>query len=219
MNDSINPEAGLASAAAATMPGSATGNPAPPSGALIRQATADDAAFLAELAAATFPLACPPVMTEDDINGYIAEHLTEVRFSSYITTAERTVLVLEESNVDAGDAPAAGTGGRLVGYSMLIHTPPLDVEVQAALTLRPTSMLSKFYMRANAHGSGLSHRLMDATLSAAAENGSRAVWLSVSEENVRAQKFYAKNGFRTVGGMNFPTGRLILRDFVLERAV
>jgi hypothetical protein len=60
---------------------------------------------------------------------------------------------------------------------------------------------------------------MDATLSAAAENGSRAVWLSVSEENVRAQKFYAKNGFRTVGGMNFPTGRLVLRDFVLERAV
>ncbi|WP_346768814.1 GNAT family N-acetyltransferase [Crystallibacter degradans] len=200
-------------------PRSATGNPLLPANALVRQATADDAAALADLAAATFPLACPPVMTEDDINGYIAEHLTEVRFGSYITTAERTVLVLEVSNVDAGDAPAAGTGGRLVGYSMLIHTPPLDVEVQAALTLRPTSMLSKFYIRADAHGSGLSHRLMDATLSAAAENGSRAVWLSVSEENVRAQKFYAKNGFRTVGGMNFPTGRLILRDFVLERAV
>ncbi len=201
------------------MPGSAADNAAPSADALIRQATADDTATLAELAAATFPLACPPVMTEDDINGYIAEHLTEARFSSYIANAERTVLVLEEPNADAGDAPITRAGRRLVGYSMLIHTPPLDVEVQAALTLRPTSMLSKFYIRPDAHGSGLSHQLMNATLSAAAENGSRAVWLSVSEENVRAQKFYAKNGFRTVGGMNFPTGRLVLRDYVLERAV
>jgi ribosomal protein S18 acetylase RimI-like enzyme len=158
-------------------------------------------------------------MTEDDISGYIAEHLTEARFNSYIATAERTVLVLDESNIDAGDVHSARVNQRLAGYSMLIHTPPLDVEVQSALTLRPASMLSKFYIRADAHGSGLSHQLMDATLSAAAENGSRAVWLSVSEENVRAQKFYAKNGFRTVGGMNFPTGRLILRDFVLERTV
>jgi ribosomal protein S18 acetylase RimI-like enzyme len=200
------------------MPGFAAGRTALPADAVIRQATADDAVALAELAAATFPLACPPVMTEDDINGYIAEHLTETRFSSYIANAERTVMVLEGPNADPGDAPATRPGLRLVGYSMLIHTPPLDVEVQAALTLRPTSMLSKFYIRADAHGSGLSHRLMNATLSAAAENGSRAVWLSVSEENVRAQKFYAKNGFRTVGGMNFPTGRLTLRDFVLERA-
>ena len=201
------------------MPGSATGNPARPADASIRQATAEDVTVLAELAAATFPLACPPVMTEDDINGYIAEHLTEARFSSYIANAERTVMVLEEPNADAGDASSPRTDQRLLGYSMLIHTPPLDVEVQAALTLRPTSMLSKFYMRANAHGSGLSHQLMNATLSAAAENGSRAVWLSVSEENVRAQKFYVKNGFRIVGGMNFPTGRLVLRDYVLERAV
>ncbi|MCW2132597.1 GNAT family N-acetyltransferase [Arthrobacter sp. VKM Ac-2550] len=201
------------------MPKSAAGNPLPSAGTLVRKATADDAAALAELAAATFPLACPPVMTEDDINGYIAEHLTEARFSSYIADAERTVLLLEESNVNEGDAHAAPTGRRMVGYSMLIHTPPLDVEVQAALALRPTSMLSKFYIRADAHGSGLSHRLMSATLSDAAENGSRAVWLSVSEENERAQKFYAKNGFRIVGGMNFPTGRLVLRDFVLERAV
>lgn len=219
MNHSILPEAGLASAAAATIPGSATATHAPPADALIRQATADDAAALAELAAATFPLACPPVMTKEDISGYIAEHLTEARFSSYIANAERTVMVLEEPNADPGDAHSPHRGQRLVGYSMLVHTPPLDVEVQAALTLRPTSMLSKFYIRADAHGSGLSHQLMNATLSAAAENGSRAVWLSVSEENVRAQKFYAKNDFRTVGGMNFPTGRLVLRDYVLERAV
>jgi diamine N-acetyltransferase len=219
VNNSIHPEAGLASAAAATIPGSATANPAPPADAWIRQATVDDAAALAELAATTFPLACPPVMTEDDISGYIAEHLTEARFNSYVANAERSVMVVEEPDADPGDSSSTRVSRRLVGYSMLIHTPPLDVEVQAALTLRPTSMLSKFYIRADAHGSGLSHQLMNATLSAAAENGSRAVWLSVSEENVRAQKFYAKNGFRTVGGMNFPTGRLVLRDYVLERAV
>ncbi|EMY32501.1 putative acetyltransferase [Arthrobacter crystallopoietes BAB-32] len=175
---------------------------------MVRPARAGEAAALAEVAAATFPLACPPAMTAEDIGDYVAEHLSEEHFAQYLADPARSLLVLEEGT---------GSGGRLTGYSMLIHTPPADPEVLAALTVRPSSMLSKFYVRPDAHGSGLAHRLLAATFDTAASTGARAVWLSVNDENLRAQKFYAKNGFRTVGRMDFPTARLVLRDFVLER--
>jgi len=177
---------------------------------VVRRAGTEEAAALAEVAAATFPLACPPAMTAEDIDAYVAGHLSAEHFARYLADPARSLLVLEEST---------GTGVRLTGYSMLIHIPSADPEVKAALTVRPSSMLSKFYVRPDAHGSGLAHRLMAATFDAAADAGARAVWLSVNDENLRAQRFYAKNGFRTVGRMDFPTARLILRDFVLERAL
>lgn len=180
---------------------------APPSPS-IRAALPGEGAALAECAAVTFPMACPPEMTAEDISDYVAANLGAQDFEQYLADPRRSLLVVED---DAEGSP------RLAGYSMLIHTPPADEEVRAALTIRPTSMLSKFYIRADAHGSGLAHRLMAATLRTAQRAGARAVWLSVNEHNLRAQKFYAKNGFRTVGGMDFPTARLVLRDHVLER--
>jgi diamine N-acetyltransferase len=180
---------------------------APPSSS-IRAALPGEGTALAECAAATFPMACPPEMTAEDISDYVAANLGEQHFEQYLADPRRSLLVVED---DAEVSP------RLAGYSMLIHTPPADEEVRAALTVQPASMLSKFYVRADAHGSGLAHRLMAATLDTARRAGAHAVWLSVNEHNLRAQKFYAKNGFRTVGGMDFPTARLVLRDHVLER--
>jgi diamine N-acetyltransferase len=180
---------------------------APPS-SRIRAAVPGEGLALAGCAAATFPMACPPEMTAADISDYVAANLGEQHFEQYLADPRRSLLVVED---DAELSP------RLAGYSMLIHTPPADEEVRAALTIRPASMLSKFYLRADAHGSGLAHRLMAATLDAARQAGALAVWLSVNEHNLRAQKFYAKNDFRTVGGMDFPTARLVLRDYVLER--
>jgi len=180
---------------------------APPS-SMIRAARPGDASALADLAAATFPMACPAEMTAEDISQYLADHLGERHFEQYLADPKRSLLVLEADR---------RTAHGLAGYSMLIHTPPADPEVRAALPARPSSMLSKFYLRAAAHGSGLARLLMAATLDAARDAGAHAIWLSVNEHNLRAQKFYAKNGFEVVGGMNFPTARLVLRDFVLER--
>lgn len=170
----------------------------------IQPAAAADAAALAELAAETFPLACPPHTTAASIAAFIAEHFTVARFDGYLADAGRTILV-------------AVDGPRLVGYSMLITGEPGDADAAAAVTRRPVVELSKFYTRAVAHGTGVAGPLMSATLEAAATMGAASVWLGVNEENARALRFYEKHGFAKVGRKHFTVGGRVEDDWVLER--
>jgi diamine N-acetyltransferase len=171
----------------------------------IRSAWSADAASLSELAAETFPLACPPHTTAEAIAVFIAEHFTVARFSEYLGDASRTLLVAEEPD------------GRLVGYSMLIAGEPRDADAAAAVERRPTIELSKFYTRAAAHGTGVAAPLMAATVDAASAVGAVSTWLGVNEENARAIRFYEKHGFRKVGRKHFTVGGRVEDDWVLER--
>ena len=172
----------------------------------IRVAGPADAAALAELAADTFPLACPPSTTAEAIAEFIAANFTVARMGEYLADTDRTLLVAEESD------------GHLVGYSMLIGGEPGDADAAAAVTARPAVELSKFYTRALAHGTGVvAGPLMAATLDAAAANGATTAWLGVNEENGRAIRFYEKHGFAKVGHKRFRLGDREEDDWVLER--
>jgi ribosomal protein S18 acetylase RimI-like enzyme len=174
----------------------------------IRRAGAADAAALAELAADTFPLACPPSTTPEAIAAFIAANFTVERMGEYLADADRTLLIAEEDDV------------HLVGYSMLIAGDPADADAAAAVTVRPAIELSKFYTRALAHGSGvIAGPLMTATLQAAAETGAAAAWLGVNEENARAIRFYEKHGFAKAGRKRFRLGDRLEEDWVLARAL
>ena len=185
----------------------------------IRRARPSDAAALVELAAETFPLACPPSTTVEAISSFIAANFTAARFDAHLADPARTILVAEQGQ--GGDA-AAGEGARadarLVGYSMLIAGDPADAEVAAAVVSRPTIELSKFYTRKAAHGTGsVAGPLMTGTLEAAEATGVATVWLGVNEENERAIRFYEKHGFAKVGHKRFRLGDRFEDDWVLER--
>jgi GNAT superfamily N-acetyltransferase len=169
----------------------------------VRRANATDAAGLHELAAATFPLACPPGAPAEAIEAFIAEHLSRARFADYLADATRDVLM-------------ATVDGAAAGYTMLVTAEPTDADVAGSLTVRPTTELSKFYVLAGHHGSGLSAALMAATLDAARLRGSAGVWLGVNNENARANRFYEKHGFVTVGTKHFQLGDRLENDFVKE---
>lgn len=171
----------------------------------VRRASAADAHSLAELAAETFPLACPPHATPESIAAFIAEHLTVARFTRYLGDSARTILIASEASVP-------------VGYSMLVSGEPTDRDVRASIRLHPTIELSKFYTRATVHGAGIASPLMVATLEAAAPNAV-GIWLGVNEENARAIRFYQKHGFEQVGRKRFRVGDRLEDDWVLERAL
>lgn len=171
----------------------------------IRPAVATDASALADLAAETFPLACPPHTTAEAIAAFIGEHFTVARFGEYLADVARTLLVAEEP------------GGRLVGYTMLVAGEPGDPDAATAVVARPAIELSKFYTRRAAHGTGVAGPLMAATLAAASETGAVAAWLGVNEENGRAIRFYEKHGFAKVGRKHFTVGGRVEDDWVLER--
>lgn len=172
----------------------------------IRQAGETDAGELAALAAATFPLACPADAPAADIAAFVAQHLTAARFREYVTDAHRVVL-------------AADSAGGLVGYAMLIFGEPYDAQVAEQLTARPTAELSKIYVAAEHHGTGTARALMAAALDRALSRGAAGVWLGTNQQNVRAQRFYVKNGFRRIGVKRFQLGARIEDDYIYERVL
>jgi ribosomal protein S18 acetylase RimI-like enzyme len=171
----------------------------------IRKAAADDAGALAALAAVTFPLACPPSASPDDIAAHLANTLSERHFQDYLADPDTTILVIDS--------------GGLRGYSLLVNRPAEDPDVLSALGIVPSVELSKCYVHPEHHGLGAAAELMHASLQAAAEAGGRGVWLGVNSQNARAIRFYEKSGFRKVGTKSFRLGSAVEHDFVLEREV
>lgn len=172
----------------------------------VRRATSLDASALHDLAAVTFPLACPPHSRPDDVAAFIAEHLSEEAFLRYSADPQR-VLVVAESG------PASG----IVGWGMLVLGEPADPEVAAALTARPTAEISKLYVHPQQHGAGAAAALMQSMVHSARERGAAAVWLGVNQHNARANRFYEKQGFKRVGVKRFLVGQKWEDDFVRER--
>jgi ribosomal protein S18 acetylase RimI-like enzyme len=167
-------------------------------------AAADDAAALADVAARTFPLACPDSVSADDIAAFLDENLSEERFRSYLADPARVVLI-------------ARSEGRIIGYAMLIDGPGADEQVHRAVTARPTAELSKIYVLPDHHGGGAAAGLMTGALRAAAARGARSVWLGVNQRNARAQRFYTKQGFTVCGTRSFRLGGHLESDYVMER--
>ncbi|MGV0792396.1 GNAT family N-acetyltransferase [Mycolicibacterium sp. XJ1819] len=158
----------------------------------VSTADAADAAHLADVAARTFPLACPPSATPQNIAAFIAENLSESRFRDYITDPDRVVL-------------AARADGRIVGYAMLIREDGGAVEI------------SKMYVLPDSHGRGASSALMTAALREARGLGATSVWLGVNQHNQRAQRFYTKHGFTVTGTRTFRLGDGVENDYVMGR--
>ena len=173
----------------------------------IRPASAGDAAALAAVAAATFPLACPPHTTDDAKAAFIASVLSEERFAAYLADDSRRLLIAEDAD------------GAAVGYTMLVLGEPADEDVRSSIRIRPTAELSKCYVLPGHHGEGVAGRLMAESLRLAQHAGAEGMWLGVNQENARAQRFYGKNGFERVGVKRFLVGERYEDDFVMERAL
>jgi ribosomal protein S18 acetylase RimI-like enzyme len=159
---------------------------------------------LADVAARTFPLACPASVTPENIAAFIDENLSEARFRQYVADPDRLVLAARED-------------ARMVGYLMLIRGVPDDDDVQRAVTLRPAVELSKLYVLPGSHGAGVSAALMTTALQRATEMDAKCVWLGVNQRNLRAQRFYAKHGFIINGTKTFRLGAGIENDYVMVR--
>jgi len=172
----------------------------------IRRATAADAGVLAEVAAATFPLACPPATTAEAIADFIATHLTEAHFAAYLADPERVLFL-------------ATVDGHPAGYTMVIFGEPDDPDVAGALRIRPTAELSKVYVMPDHHGGGIAHELVGESIEAARARGASGIWLGVNQQNARANRFYEKQGFELVGTKHFLVGDKYEDDFVRERSL
>jgi GNAT superfamily N-acetyltransferase len=152
-----------------------------------------DTEELAAVAARTFPLACPPATAPENIASFVDTNLSAECFAEYLADPRRAIIT-------------AAQDGRIIGYAMLIRDDADD-----------TAELSKMYVVADYHGAGVSTALMERTLATAKEWGVHRVWLGVNQGNQRAQRFYAKNGFKVNGTRTFQVGARRENDYVMVR--
>ncbi|OBH86953.1 acetyltransferase [Mycobacterium scrofulaceum] len=159
----------------------------------VRVVTTDsvDVEQLADVAARTFPLACPAWMAPENIAAFVETNLTAARFAEYLADPQRAVLTATRDD-------------RIIGYAMLIRDDD-------------TAELSKIYVTPEHHGTGVAAALMDLALTTADEWKVSRVWLGVNQANERAQRFYAKSGFVVSGTRTFQVGAGRENDFVMTR--
>ncbi len=173
------------------------------SDAAVRLAGRGDAVMLHLLAAATFPLACAPGTPADDIAAHITANLSVEKFRARLESDRRTLFIGEISGTPAG-------------YAMVSEHRELPDDVRALLTTSPTVELSKFYLLAGRHGSGLADKLMHAALDAARDRGAASVWLGADPGNSRANSFYDKYHFERRGIKKFQVGTRLEDDVIRE---
>lgn len=157
---------------------------------MIRRATSDDAAALAELAARTFRDTFAEYNKAEDMDSYMSEAYGEARQRAEILDPARITLVDDSRS-------------SLIAYAQLRLALP-DIEI------------GRFYVDRPWHGRGVAQSLMNAIIELARELGATRIWLGVWEHNRRAIAFYEKFGFRDCGSQPFLLGSDLQTDRVME---
>lgn len=168
----------------------------------LRRAEAADAAACSLVASATFLEAFAGILDGPDIVAHVGSKSDPASFAAWITDPGSVVTLAE-----------AATGAAPLGYSVLttsdlpIAPEPGDIELKRIYALFPT------------HGTGLGPALMERAVADARTMERRRVLLGVYGGNLRAQRFYAKQGFEVVGARRFLVGATWHDDLIFGRAV
>lgn len=201
-----------------------------------RLAQEADLAQVAELAAATFPLACPDFVPEAQIQEFIREHLQEIELLRLMREENARICVAEAGTIGmvgtvgaAGEADttralgtnseseatgAAKTTGEFIAYTLTLPAP----EEELPNCPPGAAYLSKCYTALCFQGSGISGALIEFAVEDARQAyGCAAIALGTNISNSRAQKFYKRHGFKRVGRRKFLVGETENLDDVFVR--
>ena len=135
----------------------------------------------------------------EDLQAFLAKSASPAVFAGLIADPARDVRLLRDARGIAAYAVS--------GPAALPHPDAAPEHAEIA----------RFYLRGDRQGSGLAGAALGELLADLDPNGDRPVWLSVWSGNLRAQRFYARHGFRHVGECDYPVGRFIDHDFVWRR--
>lgn len=156
---------------------------------------------LAELWTVTYEEAYKEEHTAENIHAYCAENYTVDAAMDALTNPDIVCKVAFDNH-----AP--------VGFYLIKHSEcpvPLD---------GGSSELKQIYILADQYGSGVGKLLFDDALCCVQEAGRSWIWLSVSDRNLRAQSFYRKLGFSSLGeGPVFEIGSDRLTSTIMAREI
>ncbi|HJS80981.1 MAG TPA: GNAT family N-acetyltransferase [Vitreimonas sp.] len=165
-----------------------------------RDAVDADAAALAAFARASWMatfghLPYPP----DDLHSYLTEKYGQpIQRAEIADPQVRYRLALRD--------------GEIVGFCMM---GPLYMPVDDADGVE----LYRLYVDESVKGAGVADELMRDCVAWAKAAGARGLYLSVWEENIRAQRFYRRHGFADHSEWRFMVGKTADRDLIWRLAL
>ena len=191
---------------------------------VIQDAVAADAAVIAKLGAATFAASFAHSMPAEHLQAYLEEAYTLTAISKELASKQCQFFVARLKPARAGEH------GQVVGFIQL----KLGSTEPCIAPGVPLCEVNRIYVSANHSGGGIGQSMMERGLKWARDQllGSErlgravevvnesverraAVWLGVWEENVKAQRFYGRWGFETVGTHDFVMGGTKQTDLVM----
>lgn len=168
---------------------------------LIRTATVEDAALIADLSRQTFYDTFAAQNTPADMQKFLNEQFTRGRLMLEVGRAGNIFLLAYQGNEVAGYVKLRDT-----------HTP-------AALAGTPALEIARLYACQQFIGRGVGRRLMQASLDIGKEMGKQLAWLCVWEKNKRALDFYTRWGFEKFGHIDFLLGDDLQNDWMMKRPI
>lgn len=165
----------------------------------IRRATPADAAALSAIAAATFTEAFGHLYPAEDLEAFLRESYAVDRQRVILEAPGYAVWLLEDDGVAVGHAAAGPCG---------LPNPAVRPE---------DGELKRLYVLSRYQNTGWGGRLFREAMDWLLAGGPRTLWIGVWENNLGAQRFYARHGFEKVGEHTFPVGRVVDREFTLRR--
>lgn len=164
----------------------------------IRAATIADAVLISVLASTTFYEAYFTQDESQNLANYISESFEVEGIRAEISDPDSTffLIFLDE---------------KAVGYTKLISNSRLG-----CISHPKAIELKRIYLVERVWRTGIGKTLLEHCIKEARSRGFDVIWLGVWEENLRAQRFYAKFGFSEVGTITFPYGDVDGTNLVLQ---
>lgn len=168
---------------------------------VIRSGTTNDVATILHLGRVTFSETFAESNTEADLKKYLDENFTQERVASELSNVHSLFFIAWE-------------GEDAVGY-LKVNAGTAQTELQDAAALE----IERIYMLKSHHSQKAGQILFEKALEVARQQHKSYIWLGVWEENVRAIRFYEKNGFVAFDKHVFKMGNDAQVDIMMRKSV
>lgn len=152
---------------------------------MIRKANPQDYALLTEIGKITFLEAHGNSAPPADLEAYIQEKYTHEILKKELESPDNHYYILYHN-------------GQAAGYSKIVFNAP-----HSNIPIENITKLDRIYLLKEFYGLDLGSVLLDFNIELSKENHQAGIWLFTWVENLRAIRFYQKNGFKIIGSHHF----------------
>ena len=164
----------------------------------VRKITSVDLTDLVKISRQTFTETFEEVNSEEDMQKYLSENLSEEQLQSELDNPESEFYFAENKD-------------EILGY-LKLNSGNSQTENKTENSIE----IERIYVRKEFLRMKIGQLLLDHSIQTAKEKNAEFIWLGVWQHNGRALKFYGKNGFEVYSKHDFLLGKDVQTDLLMK---